>query len=528
MASLEAHASSIIVMATGLGKTFVFSRIADQWPKGNVLILSHRIELVNQSAGAVAAEIGRDPIIEQGDRGCDMEDLHQGGLIVCGSIQSMISAKRMRKFRKCNFGLIVIDECHRAIAASYRKLIDYHVGINPECKVLGVTATPNRTDGTALGLMFQDVAFEMVIVDGIDQGWLVDIHQKFGVLGKVDLSEIRMKRNQFGEMDFNPEDLANIMEQEESLHEMSRPVLDTTEDGKQAIIFTSSVAHAHLWCMVLNRYRPGCAAAVDGETDAEQRKQHVGRFKDGDLQFLLNYGVFTEGFDAPNTSMVVMGRPTKSILTYTQMLGRGTRTLPGIVDNIPTMEGRKDAIAASAKPWVTVLDFVGNSRHKIVSATDVLGGNYDVEDNAIANKRLTKKPGNVRDAIKKARAAMILLQEEQKRHAVKFNKVDYELQDVDPFGGHRPVNFNPTTSRGGATDKQISFLQSLGVEKETAQGYSRKQAGAVMNNIKQKKCTDKQANILRKYGIDPAGFNVDSASKQIDAIKDNGWKWPKR
>lgn len=528
--SLAANASSIVVMATGLGKSYCFARFAQEWGRGNVLVLAHRIELVDQAAETICRELGYMPFIEQAERGCDPDYLHQGGQIIVGSIQTMISPKRVRKYRRHPFGLIVIDECHRATAPSYQKLLDYYRGLNPELRVLGVTATANRTDGTALGIVFEDVAFEMGIIAGIDEGWLVDIHQKFAVLGQVDFSQLRMTRNQFGEMDFNAEDLERVMVEEESLHEMTRPVLDTTEDGKQAIIFTASVAHAHVWAMVLNRYRPGCAAAVDGETDKDKRGDLVRQYKAGDLQFLLNFGVFTEGFDAPSTSMVVMGRPTKSILTYSQQLGRGTRTIPGLVDNIPTAEGRRDAIAASAKPWLTVLDFVGNSRHKIMSAVDVLGGNYDVDDGAIANEaakgRLKNGAGNVRDAIRKARAAMILLAEEKKRQGVKFSHVAYQLQDVDPFGGAAVPQTPATGGRGGATDGQVAFLVNLGVDRDTALAYGRKQAGAVITAMKAKRCTDRQAGILRKYGIDPAGHNVESASAAIDEIKANGWRAP--
>ena len=527
LAALETHKSALVVMPTGTGKTLVFSKIAEQWSRGNTLVLAHRIELVDQAAQSIAKELGYTPVIEQGNRGCDPEFLHQGGVIVVGSIQSMITKRRMDKFRRVPFGLLIIDECHRATSSGYRRLIAYYRELDPELRVLGVTATPNRTDGTALGIVFDHVAFEMNILDGIDNGWLVDIHQKFGVLGEVDFSKLRTTKNQFGEVDFNPDDLEKVMTEEKSLHEMSKPVLDTTEDGRQAIIFTASVAHAHLWAMVLNRYRPGCAVAVDGTTDKEERKRAIYMFREGKIQFLLNYNLFTEGFDAPNTAMIVMGRPTKSLLVYCQMLGRGTRVLPGVVDGVPTVEGRKDAIAASSKPFVTVLDFVGNSRHKIISATDVLGGNYDVDVKETANRRLGKNAGNVREEMKKARAAMILAAEERKRMGMVFEDVEYSLQEVSPFDASLVgVVSKPQEGRGTITDNQLGFLIKLGIPYKTAVKYSRGQAGAVLSAKKQKSCTAPQAKVLRKFGYNPENFNVETASKQIDAIKSNGWRRP--
>lgn len=523
-ASLATSLSSIIVMATGLGKTVVLSKIANDWPHGNVLCIAHRIELVDQMANTLGGELGYQPIVEQGERGSDPDILWQGGCIVVGSVQSMISERRLRKFERHPFGLIIVDECHRATSPSYMKLVEHYRQIDPQCRVLGVTATPNRSDGTALGLVFDDLAFDMGIVPGIDAGWLVDIDQKFGILSEIDFSSFKLKKNEFGESDFRAEDLEKVLTEEKSLHEMSRPVLDMTEGGRQAIIFTASVPHAHLWAMVLNRYRDGCAAAIDGQTDAADRARKVALFRAGQLQFLLNYGVFTEGFDAPTTSVIVMGRPTKSLLVYTQMLGRGTRPLPGVVDGILTADGRRDAIAASAKPCVTVLDFVGNSKHKIVSATDVLGGSYDVDVKDVAAGRLKREAGNVREAIRKARAAMILASEERRRLGLTVDHVDYTLQDVDPFSGAGAQTVAVAKVRGGATDGQIGLLVNLGVDHDKAASFTRGQAGAVITKLKSERCTVKQANILQRFGYDPADFNTESASEMIDAIKDNGWR----
>jgi superfamily II DNA or RNA helicase len=523
--SLEQHKSTLLVLPTGTGKTVVISKVATDWPRGNILCLAHRIELVDQMAATLAVELGYEPIIEQSQRGADPMNLWQGGLVVCGSIQSMISRKRVEKYRVQPFGLIIVDEAHRATSPSYTKLIECYTELDPELRVLGVTATPNRTDGTALGLVFESVAYQMDIWEGIDAGWLVDIHQKFCVLGEIDFSTLRMTKNEFGEADFKQADLERVLTEEKILHEMSHPLLDMTQEGQQAIVFCASVPHAHLWSMVLNRYRSGCSKAVDAETDTEERKRIVQAYKNGELQFLLNYDVFSEGFDAPTTSMVVMGRPTKSLLKYTQMLGRGTRPLSGVVDGVPTIPGRKDAIAASGKPFLTVLDFVGNSRHKIISAADVLGGNYDVDIREAANGLLGNKPGNVREAINKAKAAAMLAMEERKRDAIKFSRPDYQIQDVGAFDA-RGVGAVQEKLRGGATDGQVSFLINLGIDREDAYKMGQRQAGAVINDLKQKRCTIKQASILRKYGLNPGEFNVDSASAMIDEIKDNGWKWP--
>lgn len=534
--ALERYRSTLIVMATGLGKTVVIAKIAEGWTRGNVLCLAHRIELVDQMANTLAVELGYRPAVEQGPRGLDPDTLFAAGHIVVGSVQSMVTESRARKFRDHPFGLIIIDECHRATSRSYTRLIDRYRDLDPELKVLGVTATPKRTDGTALGLVFESLAFEMGIVDGIAAGWLVDIHQKFAVVEDLDLSKVSCTKNEFGEADFKQSELEELLSQEGPLHAMSRPVLDCTRNGEQAIVFAASVNHAHLWAAVLNHYRPGSAAAVDGampNAPDGQRQKIVQSYKRGELQFLLNFGIFTEGFDAPRTGYVVMGRPTKSLLVYQQMLGRCTRPLPGVVDGIDTAEGRKDAIAACAKPFATVIDFVGNSKHKLVTATDVLGGNFDVNVRGAADEIIGSRPSgraNVQDALCKARASLLLEAEEEKRRpirsAIQGVQLGYRLGDVDPFGGQGRAAGAPATSRGGSTDGQVAALVNLGVDRDTALRFSKKQAGAVIDKLRLERCTSNQARTLRRFGFDPAEFNAEAASAQIQRIADNGWRWP--
>lgn len=532
--ALKDHPSALLVMATGLGKTVIISRVANEWTNGNILMLAHRIELVDQMADTLAVEMGYRPTVEQGPRGIDPETLYAGGNTIVGSIQSMITKRRRDKFRHHPFGLMIIDECHRATSPSYVKLIDLYRELDPNMRVLGVTATPNRTDGTALGLVFASVAYNMGINEGIDHGYLVDIHQKFAVVEHLDLSKVKCVRNDLGEIDFKRDELEAVLKQEGVLHAMSRPVLDLTKDGAQAIIFAASVPHAHLWSAVLNHYRPGCAAAIDGtmlKGEGQPRTERVKGYKEGKLQFLINYNIATEGFDAPNTKFVIMGRPTKSVLVYTQMLGRCTRPLPGVVDPHPTPEERQDAIAASAKPFATVLDFVGNTRHQVITATDVLGGNFDVDVRAAADEIIgaERTRGNVRDAINKARANMLLEAEERRRRpardAIQNTDLKYSITNVNGFSGKNGVH-KPATSRGGSTDSQVAALVNLGVKRETAEGMGRKQAGAVMTAMMAKRCTEKQAQTLRKFGFDPEKFNFKAASEQITEIANNGWRWP--
>jgi superfamily II DNA or RNA helicase len=379
-------------------------------------------------------------------------------------------------------------------------------------------------------LVFQSVAYQMGIDEGIADGWLVPIRQEFVAVAGVDFSHISTRKNELGESDLNASELENVMIEEEALHGLAGPIIDRAGD-RQTLVFTAGVAHAHMLADILNRadqnrpdHKPGRAAAVDGETLSATRADSVRAFAEGRIQYLCNFGVFTEGFDCPPCAVVAMGRPTKSIGLYTQMLGRGLRPLDGVVDGYDCVEDRQMAILRSDKPHMLVLDFVGNSQHKLISAFDVLGGNYDLPTKDIARREAQKKGGDVSEHLEKAKAVMLLLEEQRKRAGVTAT-VDYQTLQIDPFGdAPAPTAGTVDSRRGGSTDAQVALLVNLGVARETATGYTKRQAGAVIDSLGQTRCTRRQAEILRKYGEPTEGINMDQASEIIDEIKSNGWR----
>jgi superfamily II DNA or RNA helicase len=514
--------SAIIVLPTGTGKTVVMAMIASGWDRGNVLLLAHRIELLEQAADKFEPELGYRPVIEQATRGMDTSCLWEGGAVVVASVQTLTNQKRLDKFRGRPFDLILVDECHHAAAASYRKVINYFTSLNPACKVLGVTATPNRADKTALGLIFEEVAYRLEIAQAIEDGWLVPVRQEFVNIEGVDFSGVRTGTNEVAENDFKASDLEAKMIEEEPLQAVAAPTFDKAE-SRQTLVFAAGVAHAHLLADILNRRREGCAAAVDGETHPVKRKEIVESFASGKLQFLCNFGVFTEGFDVPPVSLIVMGRPTKSVGLYTQMLGRATRPLDGVVDGPPDPATRRAAIAASPKTHALVLDFVGNSEHKLISSIDVLGGNYDPEVRQLAGERLPRSGGDVKKALEKAHAAYLLLSESKKRKSL-VALVNYSTQEVSPFGPDAaPSVGGVVNTRGGATDSQINFLVNLGIDRNTAAAWSKRQASTVIEKQKAARCTGKQRQLLSKFGEDP-DVNFYEAEQVISEIKANGWR----
>lgn len=519
-ANLRTVNRTVAVLPTGLGKTVIAAHLVKEWEGGNILFLAHTRELIQQSAAKIADEIGIKPHIEMNIHGAEVGTLWQGDMVVVGSVQSVKSDKRLSKYKPYPFDLIIVDESHHATAASYVKVLDYFTELNPNLKVVGITATPNRADETALGLVFNDVAFTRDITWAVNEGWLVPFEQLTVTVQSLDLDSIRVKSKD-GIKDFNREELEERLTEERVLHEMATPILNETAN-RQAIIFTAGVQHAHALADILNAHRQGCAAAVDGTTDVDVRRNIVNAFSAGDLQYVLNFGVFTEGFDAPATAAVVMGRPTKSVSLYTQMLGRGLRPLPGVVDGIPDSFDRCAAIATSPKHNCLILDFVGASRNGVVDCYDVLGGNYDVEVKQLASEA-ARDNGRTRvnaEDLELAKNILALRRALSHREQILVQS-SYRLDAVE--GGRMAGSgLSASPKRGGATDGQVSLLQKLGVPRDTAMSYSKRQAGAVIDSIGRKRCTTGQAYLLGKAGVNPEGVGMEAASKLIDELKSKG------
>ena len=524
----ETKNSTLVVMATGLGKTCVMSEVAKHRSKaGAVLMLAHRVELLDQAAEHFSHELGYTPEVIQSNREIDWHGIGSGNNVIIGSVQTLRNPKRLERLKKYGIGTILIDEAHHAVARSYRTIVDFFRGENAELKTLGVTATPKRTDKKAIGVVFNSVAFQMEASDGIKKGWLVEPIEERIIIDNVDFGEVPITFNELGEPDFSPSAIEALMIEEGPLHAVAAPTL-AKSDGRSVLVFTAGVAHAHLLAAILNREKPGSAAAVDGKTTPPghpERNRIMSDFRKGKIQYVCNFGLLTEGTDVPTCDMIVVARPTKSVLILTQMVGRGLRPLPGIVDGhtLPTV--RRAAIAESAKPTALILYFSPKSANvKTATTYDALGGDYDNDVIAMAKELDAEEPGKkVTERLEEAALLYPVIAQNKLRKKIKA-EVEWRAEAV----GNNQASANHDTShinRGGATDKQIESLIGLGVGYQTAAKYTAAQAWTVTDKLRQERCTVKQQNLLKRFGYD---HNVPfaKASELIDAVVKNGWKRP--
>ncbi len=521
--------ATLVVMPTGGGKTILFADVIRRVFPRRALVIAHREELIFQARDKIQRVTGLSADVEMGEYRSD-GGLFGAARVVVSTIQTQCSGGdgggRMSKFDPSQFGLLIIDEAHHATSPTYRRVIEYY-RTNPALKVLGVTATPDRADEEALGQVFQSVAFDYEVLDAIHDGWLVPIEQQMVHVEGLDYSDVRTTAG-----DLNGGDLAAVMEAERNLQPMASASLAIIGQ-RRALVFTSSVKAAEMTAEIFNRHRTDMAAWVCGKTDRDERRGVLADFAAGKVQVVCNCGVLTEGFDDPGVEVVIMGRPTKSRALYSQMVGRSTRPLPGVVDGPETAEARKAAIAGSAKPSCLVVDFVGNAgRHKLITSADILGGKVSEEALEGAVKRVSAAGGpvNMTEALDEAEAE---LREQRRlaeaaRRANLVAKARFTTQSVDPFD---VLHLDPVKARGWdagrqLTEKQRSLLAKQGINPDRISfAEARQLISEIFRRWDGKLCSFKQAKVLRKYGYD-AEVSFAEASAIIDGLARNGWRRP--
>jgi superfamily II DNA or RNA helicase len=505
--SLTDHRSALAVLATGTGKTRLAAAvIADH--NGRALWLTHRDELVHQSAEALGAVTGERIGIEQA------ADSAYDERIVVASVQTLLSAGRLQRLaRKGDFTLIVQDEAHHGVSKSFRGPADAF----PAAKLLGVTATPMRGDKRALATLYEHVAYQLGLAEAIQAGVLVPIQGRNVHIASIDLTTVGIVAG-----DLRRSDLDAIMQR--NVEAIAATTLREFR-AKQGIVFCPSKRAAVYAAERLNAIEDGCAAAVVEDTPAAERQDLMRRLRAGKIPWLCNAMIATEGFDWPAAEVMIGARPTKSRGLYTQMIGRVTRPLPGLIDG-PDMDGpdkaaeRRAAIAASSKPFAYIADLVGNrGKHDLAGPVDVLGGNFSEAARKRASISLTKYGGDVAGHLERA-AAEIARQADRTRLAQAAKEVQamvqYTIEHYDPFeligaiqeAAAPALNVAETTPRRAsppASIRQVNYLSALGYDVEKMPKTTSKMAsrliGLALERKRQGLAGPAQLQKLAGFGI---------------------------
>jgi superfamily II DNA or RNA helicase len=305
----KGHRKVLYQAATGSGKTVVASMVAKlAVEKGNrVMPVAHRRELILQFANKLNEMSLNCGIVMAG------EPLEVYKEIQVGSIQTLW--RRFLKERKINLhtpNLIIIDEAHRSLSATYLKLMQAF----PDAWVLGLTATPVRTDGRGLGHIYEDMVKSPSVQELTDMGHLVPVVPYGG--STADLKGIRTTAG-----DYNKKELEERMNLPNLVGDCVQNWLKHAE-GRPTLSFCSGVKHS---IALAEAYQAVGVKAVhvDANTHKEDRDQVLGKLASGEIDIITNCMVYTEGTDCPPISCIQSANPTKSISKYLQQLGRGMR-----------------------------------------------------------------------------------------------------------------------------------------------------------------------------------------------------------
>ena len=348
----------LAVLATGLGKAVLFAALREHHGfHKRIMVLVHREELADQGADKLARW---NPGLM-----CGVEMAHRNAApmdsLVVASVPTLgrRNSERIKKFDPADFDCIVSDESHHSVSPQWKRVLDHFGLMKPGGRILslGLTATPNRSDGTGLRDCFDEIVFNMDIKAGIDTGYLSDLIG-YRVSTKTNLDSVHTRLGDFAEKELadavNTPERNAIIVKEWCKHAY----------GKKTVAFTVNVQHA-LDLAEAFKSHVISAAAVWGEDP--DRAEKLARHRKGEIDVLCNCQVLTEGYDDPEIECIILAKPTKSQLLFTQMIGRGCR-IPNGVDNIKTHVG------PLSKETCTIIDVVDTtSKHNLITMPSLMG-----------------------------------------------------------------------------------------------------------------------------------------------------------
>jgi superfamily II DNA or RNA helicase/HKD family nuclease len=304
------HRAGLVVLATGLGKTFLAA--FDSRLFARVLFIAHRDEILAQAMAAFRrvrpeARLGRFAA-DRKDRDAD---------VLFASIQTLARPEHLDGFAPDAFDYIVVDEFHHAAARSYRAVIDRF----EPAFLLGLTATPERADGgDLLGLCGENLVYRCDLWAGVERG-LLSPFVYWGVPDPVDYAQIPWRGRSFDEAALT-QALATQARAENALDQLRR------RGGTRAIGFCASQAHADFMARFSAEQGLRAVAVHSGLTSAP-RTSSLQRLAEGELDIVYAVDMFNEGVDVPAIDTVLMLRPTESPVIWLQQFGRGLRRAEG-------------------------------------------------------------------------------------------------------------------------------------------------------------------------------------------------------
>lgn len=333
----------LIISATGTGKTILAALAVRAAAPKRLLFLVHREQIVNKAmeefqkvlTDATAADFGK---FVGASKQIDCK-------YVFATVQSLSKTGTLEHISRDHFDYIIIDEVHRAAAETYSRVINH---FTPDF-LLGLTATPERTDGGDIYQLFDyNLPYEIRLKKALDSKMLVPFHY-FGVTDY----------EKDGVTITEASDLAQLVAEERVDHVVKKLTEYGHASGAKGLIFCSRAQEAQELSTLLNTRevngRRLRTRALTGADSAEERERTVKALEQGELDYILTIDIFNEGVDIPPLNQIVMLRATQSSIIFTQQLGRGLRKADG-------------------KDHLRVIDFIGNYNNNFLIPIALNGG----------------------------------------------------------------------------------------------------------------------------------------------------------
>lgn len=322
------HLNPLVCLPTGSGKSHVIAEIVrwaiNGWSDTRILILAHVKELLQQNAQKITDVWVNAPIGVY----CAGLGSKRARQITVASIQSIYN----KTPSVGAYELVIVDEAHlipKRDDGMYREFISAQKAVNPDLKIIGLTATPFRMKTGLLyegdNKLFDQLVYNCKLTPLIEQGFLCPIVGRLG-RDQADLSGVHLRHGEF-----KNDEMEAVFSEEELIKKSVAEILELGKDRKSMLIFCAGIDHAEKVNLEFRKHGIK-TMIVTGKTKPDTREYAVNAFKNQDIRSLINCAVYTTGFDAPGVDLIALLRATKSPGLYVQMVGRGLRIAPNKTD----------------------------------------------------------------------------------------------------------------------------------------------------------------------------------------------------
>ena len=338
---------ALLISATGTGKTYLSAFAVKKAKPKRLLFLAHREQILKQACKTFAKII---PDIQYGILSANHKDFHKPYLFA--TINMLNKEENLTQFTPTHFDYIIIDETHRAGANSYLKILNY---FQPQF-LLGMTATPERTDGFDIYQLFDhNIAYEIRLNQAMQENLLCPFHY-FGITDiTVDNQEIN-DNSTFNDLTTDAR-VTHIINQSQ--------YYGFSGERLRGLIFCSQIEEAQILSQKFNE-RGFNTISLSGKDSQETRTNAIHKLEQKErstgLDYIFTVDIMNEGIDIPAINQIIMLRPTKSAIIFVQQLGRGLRKYP-------------------QKDYVVILDFIGNYQNNFMIPIALSGDTSYNKDN---------------------------------------------------------------------------------------------------------------------------------------------------